>query len=125
MATRKTITKNMVTKRPTVKRRVEKITTLPVVHDGDAQEIYVDGISGLLPGYPNSKLSFYVTVDSTNGEEVRKNNLRLTMSTVTMLELFDTLSEVLVDNLKEVEEIAKQQQERLLAISTPKRTAKK
>jgi hypothetical protein len=115
----------MVTKRPTVKRRVEKITTLPVVHDGDAQEIYVDGISGLLPGYPNSKLSFYVTVDSTNGEEVRKNNLRLTMSTVTMLELFDTLSEVLVDNLKEVEEIAKQQQERLLAISTPKRTAKK
>lgn len=125
MATKKPITKSTATKKPTARKRVEKITTLPMVHDEDAQEIFVDGVSGLLPGYPNSKLTFYVTVDSANGEEVMKNNVRLTMSTVAMLELFDALGEVLVDNLKGVQEIAKQQQEKLAGYSISKRTAKK
>jgi len=107
----------MVTKKTTTNKRIEKITTLPVLHDGDAQDIFVDGVSGLLPGYPNSKLAFYVTVDSANGDEVRKNNLRLTMSTVAMLELFDALKEVLVDNLHEVANIAEQQQKQIATFS--------
>lgn len=107
----------MATKKTTTKKQIEKISTLPVLHDGDAQDVFVDGVSGLLAGYPNSKLAFYVTVDSANGDEVRKNNLRLTMSTVAMLELFEALKETLIDNLQEVVNIAEIQRKQIATFS--------
>lgn len=64
----------------------------------DVQDIYVDGMSGLMSGPTVTKLAFFVVVNSAKAEETRALKLRLILPTDVTLEMVSKLQEAFENN---------------------------
>ena len=69
-------------------------------------EIYVDGVSALFPGWPNSKVIFHSAYPSDPGAETRRAVLVLTLPTGTLLEMSRNVLRAFAGNEPDVRKAA-------------------
>ncbi len=79
-------------------------------HPEQLEELYVDGVSGLIPGWPNSKLLLHSVFPrkpgDTNAAENRRAVLVVTMPTAVMIEMSQKLLSTFVGAKDQLEAAA-------------------
>ena len=96
----------------------EKGLNFDLVCSDNLQEIFTDGVSEVMLGYPTSKVLFHTvtTLNTINIPEQRQAVFRMTMNTATLLEMCRNILAAAVDNKEQFPLMSQQFNERFIQI---------